>query len=297
MNPEGALVNTAGYSLFCRQWGSEGPVVVLIHGIPTHSYLWHSVAPVLAQNHRVLAVDLLGYGKSPPGPVPDLTLPRQAEHILALLDSLGIQQAHFVGHDLGGGIAQILAVYHSERVQSIAITDGVCFSNWPVPPVVSMRKPPAPAFEPGPMRVEEMLRLGTFNQEVLTPNILRAFTEPWEQPGGSARLQQAALALEHHQTEELVDRLPAITVPVSIFWGQYDRLLPAYWGWRLHEAIPGSSFSLLLDAGHFTMFDRPDILARELQQHLERAAPAPSLLAQVAGGVFPAVGGMRPPIG
>lgn len=283
MQPEGDLVTAGPYRLFCRQWGTAGPAVVLIHGIPTHSYLWHTIGPALAASHRVLAVDLLGYGRSDQGPVQELTLPRQADHILAMLDTLGIAQAHFIGHDLGGGIVQILATQHPERVLSIGITDGVCFSNWPVPLVVAMRRPPAPEFEPSAMRVMDMLRVGTHNQELLVPEIIAAFTDPYELQGGPARLQIAARALEHHQTEEIVPQLPAIAVPVSIVWGQYDRLLPAYWGWRLHESIPGSHFRLLEGAGHFTMLDRPAELAHEFQQHLMRAETAVRPPAHLAG--------------
>ncbi len=265
MNPKGTHAQAGTYRLFYRQWGEQGPVVVLIHGIPTHSHLWHTVAPTLAQNHRVIAIDLLGYGQSEAGPIEALTLPAQAEHILALLDTLGVARAHFVGHDLGGGIVQILAVDYPNRVLSIALTDGVCFSNWPVPEVVAMRRPSAPAFEPSPARVEEMLRLGTFNQAMLTPELMAAFTRPYEKVGGPVLLQRAALALEHHQTEELVDRLGEIKAPVTILWGQYDRLLPAYWGWRLHEAIPHSHHEIIANAGHFTMIDQPARLAHELQ--------------------------------
>ncbi|MFZ5817292.1 MAG: alpha/beta fold hydrolase [Bacillota bacterium] len=287
MEHKDVLVQIGAYSLFCRQWGTEGPVVVLIHGIPTHSYLWHHVTADLSRNCRVIAVDLLGYGNSSPAPAEELTLPRQAAHILALLDRLGIAQAHFVGHDLGGGIVQILAIHHPERVLSLAITDGVCFSNWPVPQVVAMRRPFAPAFEPSPARVEEFLRLGTFNQELLTPELLRAFTAPMEPPAGPGRLHQAVLALEHHQTEELVPLLAGIAAPTTILWGQYDRLLPAYWGWRLHEAIKGSHFAVIPEAGHFTMLDQPARLTQELQQHLQRAGAGAGILAQVIDQAIP----------
>ncbi|MFZ5824123.1 MAG: alpha/beta fold hydrolase [Bacillota bacterium] len=269
--------------LFHRRAGAIGTPVVLIHGIPTHSFLWHGVIPLLAEQHQVIAPDLRGYGASPGGPVEELTLPRQAEQILALLDSLGIAQAHFVGHDLGGGIAQILAVDHPERVLSVAITDGVCFSNWPLPVVVAMRYPSAPEFEPGPAVVQEMLRRGVHNQDLLTPEIMQAFLQPVLSPEGPSRLQLAAMALEHHQTERLADRLGEIQAPMTVLWGQFDRFLPAYWGWRLHQAVGHSAFHLLPACGHFTMLDNPVLLARHLLDHLvraEQALPPPARLAQ-----------------
>lgn len=271
---QGNLGQAGAYQLFYRQAGTGGPAVVLMHGIPTHSFLWHEIMPALATGHTVIAPDLLGYGRSQVGPVEELSLPRQAEHILALLDTLGIRRAHFVGHDLGGGIAQILAVHHPERVLSIAITDGVCFSNWPVSLVTAMRWPTAPEFEPSPMVVQEMLRVGVHNQRMLTTEIMQAFIEPYTSLKEPSVLQAASFALEHHQTEELTPRLGSITVPTTILWGQYDRHLAPYWGWRLHQAIPGSTFHVLPNCGHFTMFDNPTLLAQELMAHLERATGA-----------------------
>lgn len=284
MEQQGGLAQAGAHQLFYRQAGAGGPAVVLMHGNPTHSFLWHSVMPALASRYTVIAPDLLGFGQSPVGPVEELTLPRQAEHILALLDTLGIRQAHFVGHDLGGGIAQILAIHHPQRVLSIAITDGVCFSNWPVPQATAMRWPTAPEFEPSPMVVQEMLRMGVHNQSMLTPEIMQAFVDPYITMKDPRALQVAAFALEHHQTEELVPHLASISRPTTILWGQYDRLLPPYWGWRLHQSIPRSSFQILPHCGHFTMFDNPMLLTQELMAHLQRAAGAeiPPRVEQVA---------------
>lgn len=275
----GISANPAGaYQMFYRHAGHQGPAVVLLHGIPTHSFLWQNLIPELATRTVVLAPDLVGYGQSAPAPVADLTLPRQADHILALLDTLGIRQAHFVGHDLGGGIAQILAVRHPERVLSLALVDPVCFSNWPIPQVVAMRWPTAPEFEPGPALVQQMLQIGVYHPEVLTPEVVEEFTAPYSHPQGPEALQRAATALEHHQTEELVPDLGRIRVPVTILWGQHDRFLPAYWGLRLQQAIPRSRFQVLPECGHFGMLDNPALLARELMAHLEQA----TLLTQAA---------------
>lgn len=291
---EAAIPGAANEQLFFRQWGGQGPVVVLIHGIPTNSFLWHSVGPFLGQTCTVIAPDLLGYGQSPAAPAPRLTLPSQARYILGLLDRIGVERAHFVGHDLGGGIVQILATQHPERVQSITVIDGVCFSNWPVPQVVGMRWPTAPEFEPGPLLVQTMLRLGIHNQSLLTPDLLAAFTEPFDGPEGAEALRRAGEALEHHQTEEVVNDLPGIRVPVTILWGQYDRLLPAYWGQRLQQAIPTAQMHLLQGCGHFGMLDNPTLVAQELVQHLDRAGEGMTVLrATLAAHPQP---GLNPPI-
>lgn len=271
MEAQEATAQIGSYRLFYRQAGSEGPVVVLMHGIPTNSSLWRGVIPILSPWCRIIAPDLLGYGRSSPAPVDELSLPRQAEHILALLDAIGVHQAHFVGHDLGGGIAQILAVHHPERVLSLVITDSVCFSNWPLGRVVAMRSPTAPEFEPSPSTVYNMLRIGAIRQDALTPEVIEGLIGPYRRPEGPEALQRAAWALEHHQTQDLVPHLAAIRAPATILWGQYDRFLPPYWGQRLNDAIPGSRFHLLRDCGHFSVLDDPMLFGEEVLQHLNWA--------------------------
>jgi len=202
----------------------------------------------------------------------------QAQHILSILDQLRIEKAHFVGHDLGGGIVQIIAVNNPERVISITVADGVCFSNWPLPTVVSMRWPTAPEFEPSPLIVQQMLREGMHNQKMLTADIIEVFTSPFKTLENYKALQLAASALEHHETEVLVPYLPFITVPTTILWGQYDRFLPPYWGLRLHQAIPNSRLRILPNCGHYSMLDNSQLFSHELISHLQQVSVNPGMI-------------------
>ncbi|WP_186579288.1 alpha/beta fold hydrolase [Aquibacillus kalidii] len=263
-------INVGNYEMNTRFFnpGNCSEVVVLIHGIPTNSHLWDRVIPYLEKNYAVLAIDLVGYGKSDRGPYYDLTLPKQAEYIVHALDQFNIPAAHFAGHDLGGGIVQILAVTQPNRVKSIAIVDGVCFSNWPLPKVVSMLYPVADEFIPNPLFIERMLREGVYFPNMLTPELINVFKEPFDSPNGPAELQQAALALDHRQTENLVPYLPHIKCPATFLWGQHDRYLVPYWGKLLHETVPHSTFKLIPDASHYSMIDQPSIVAEELLKHL-----------------------------
>ncbi|MTI83078.1 MAG: alpha/beta hydrolase [Firmicutes bacterium] len=270
-------IQSGRYNFFYRNIGQTGPAVVFIHGIPTHSFLWQQVMSFLGDNYTTIAPDLLGYGQSSRGSVEDLTLHSQAQHILSILDQLGIEKAHFVGHDLGGGIVQILAVNNPDRVLSITVADGVCFSNWPLPTVVSMRWPTAPEFEPSPFIVQQMLREGMHNQKMLTADIINAFTLPFKDYEDYKALQLAASALEHHETEALVPHLPNINVPTTILWGQYDRFLPPYWGLRLQQAIPNSRLHILPNCGHYSMLDDPQLFSHELGNHLQQNSVMPGI--------------------
>lgn len=265
-------INVGNYHMNVRFYNEcqASEVVVLIHGIPTNSHLWDYVIPFLNKHNAVLAVELIGYGKSDRGPYYDLTLPKQAEYILTALNQLQIHSAHFVGHDLGGGIVQILAVSNPERVKSMVVIDGVCFANWPLPKVVSIRYPVSDEFYPSPLFIERMLREGVYYPTNLTPSLLNKFTLPFSTPTGPAELQQASFALHHHQTEAIVPYLKDIKIPTTFLWGDHDRYLVPYWGALLHHTVPHSIFKLVPNASHYSMIDQPSIIAEELLQHLAR---------------------------
>lgn len=115
-------VKTApGVNLFVRDGGS-GPALILLHGWPQHGLMWHTVAPALAQNFRVIVPDMRGAGNSsiPPGGYDKVTM---AADIIAVMDALEIETARVVGYDLGAGVAYALAAGHRDRVERLAVME------------------------------------------------------------------------------------------------------------------------------------------------------------------------------
>lgn len=113
---DGAVIRT----LACP---GEGTPVVLLHGYPQTHAMWHAVAPRLAATRRpIVLMDLRGYGASRclDG---DLTFRAMARDVAQVLDSLGHDRAHVVGHDRGARVTHRLALDHPERVSSVALLD------------------------------------------------------------------------------------------------------------------------------------------------------------------------------
>ncbi len=110
------------------------PPILLIHGFPTSSHLWRNVMPELAKTHRVIAIDLPGYGLS------DKPLDVKYdfeffESILTdLLDALGIGETNLAVHDLGGPIGLFWAVRHPERVKQLVLLNTLVYpeTSWAV---------------------------------------------------------------------------------------------------------------------------------------------------------------------
>ncbi|TWT14613.1 alpha/beta fold hydrolase [Planomicrobium sp. CPCC 101079] len=270
MHTERKEIRIGESKFFYRTAGTATETVILLHGIPTNSFIWVHVIPQLAQHYTVIAPDMLGFGQSDRATREKLTLPMQAEYIIKIMEKLGIQAAHIIGHDLGGGVAQILAVNHPEKITSFMVIDGVAFNNWPLPKVVALRYPTSLEFQSPVLFIEKMFSGGLFHLELLTPELLEPFLSPFNHPKGMLELLEASFALDHHQTEDLVPQLAQIQLPATFLYGQYDRYLPAYWGLRLQEAVPNSSFKVLPECSHFSMIDNPLLVSQEILAHLEK---------------------------
>jgi pimeloyl-ACP methyl ester carboxylesterase len=109
-----------GVRMTYRDVGSSG-ALLLIHGWPQHSQMWHAIAPRLAAAHRVIAPDLRGAGGTTiAGPYDKATM---AGDLVALLDALEIERVGLVGYDLGAGVAYDLAARHPDRVERLAFME------------------------------------------------------------------------------------------------------------------------------------------------------------------------------
>lgn len=115
-----ALVN--GVNLHYQQFG-EGKDVVMIHGITGNLAIWHlEIVPALMSEFRLTTYDLRGHGYSdvPPN---GYTTADHADDLRHLLDSLGIERPHVVGHSFGADIALHFTIRHSERVDRLVLVE------------------------------------------------------------------------------------------------------------------------------------------------------------------------------
>jgi haloacetate dehalogenase len=107
--------------------GGSGPPLLLLHGHPQTHVMWHLVAPRLARDFTVVAMDLRGYGESSKPPTTDDHEPyskrAMARDAVAVMERLGFSRFDIAGHDRGGRVAYRLALDHPERVRKLATLD------------------------------------------------------------------------------------------------------------------------------------------------------------------------------
>ncbi|HEY9426430.1 MAG TPA: alpha/beta fold hydrolase [Gemmatimonadaceae bacterium] len=271
----GEFVDVGGTRLYYYAAGSRGAgePIVLIHGFPTSSHLWRDVVPLLPTGRRVVVLDLLGYGRSDRPTERDLSIRGHAERVIALLDALRIQYAAIVGHDLGGGIAQYLAVRHPTRVERLCLIDSVAFDEWPTRQI-KMAKATLPLTRHLPTTwilsaLRSEMERG-YAQEVRGARSIDIYIRPFCSPEGRDVLVEHLEALDPEETVALGPRLGEIMAPTAVITGAHDPFLASHVARQLHEAIPHSTLDVIPDVRHFTPEESPDAISTIMEQWLTR---------------------------
>ena len=115
----GAYADVNGINLYYETHG-EGRPMILLHGGLVSGEMFGPILPALAENHRVIAVDLQGHGRTADIDRP-LDIRLMADDIAALIDHLGLDRPDVVGYSLGGGVAFFTAVNHPEKVGKLVM--------------------------------------------------------------------------------------------------------------------------------------------------------------------------------
>jgi len=248
----------------------EGEPVVLLHGIPTWSYLYHDVIPLLEPHCRVLAPDFLGHGYSDRRDRFDRSLRAQTAMILRLLDELGLEKATIVGHDTGGGVALIMGIDHPDRVRRLVLSNVVAYDSWPIDDMIALGNPQwrdKPAAQVAAF-VASGLSDGLHNAARLTPEFERNIVAPYSDEEGKISLIRNASALNTNHTTELMDRHKDIAAPTLVLWGVQDPWQTIGDGEKLAREIPNARLVRLENASHWLQQDVPEDFAREVAKFL-----------------------------
>lgn len=265
------LVDTSHGRMAVHQEG-EGAPVVLLHGVFGASRVWAGVAPRLAERHRVLAVDLLGFGDSARPSDPEmLSAPQQARALGEALDALGVGPAAFVGYDYGGPVALTLSHAQPERVRAMVLTATNAFPDAPIPfPLSTMFLP----------LIGGLAERALFSRPGLRIAALAGAGKGFRpDPGlilGDREQSRAVAALFHRALRQLPARyapveqaLRALRVPTLVVWGDKDLFFSLEQGRRTAEAVPGATFHAYADAGHFVPEEQPDRFAADVRELME----------------------------
>jgi pimeloyl-ACP methyl ester carboxylesterase len=249
----------------------DGEPVVLLHGIPTSPRLWRHVVPRL-EGARSLAWEMVGYGGSiREGVGRDISVGRQAEYLASWMRGVGLESGAVVcGHDLGGGVAQILAVRHPELVRALVLTNCISYDSWPILGVRALRAagPLAERMPPAMFRYVygTFLGLGHDDRARLKESVAEHLPF-YERADGAAAMVRQARSLDSADTLVVADDIPNLDVPARVVWGVADGFQPIGYGYRLAYEL-GGTLERVEGGKHFTPEDHPEPIARAVRSLL-----------------------------
>jgi pimeloyl-ACP methyl ester carboxylesterase len=252
----------------------EGPPVVLIHGIPTSPELWRHVLPLIP-GARLLALEMVGFGRSwSHGVGRDISVKAQAAHLFRWLDVVGIQRALLVGHDLGGGVAQIAAVSRPERVSGVVLCNSIAYDFWPIPSVKAMRAIGSlvERTPPGLFRrlFPFLIHQGHDDSESARESV-EAHWPGYAHSDAPAAFVRQIRSLRTEDTLEIADQLPGLNRPAAVVWGAADRFQKTKYGRRLAADLR-AELTEIPGAKHFVPEDHPDAVAAAIRSIIDRVA-------------------------
>lgn len=232
--------------MYVHRYGSRGPLVLLLHGIPGSGTGWRPVAELLATRHRVLVPDLVGFGRSRRSDrIEELWADAQAEALEHVLE----EPAVVAGHDFGGPVALHLYARRPDLFRRLVLMATNGFADTPLPlPIRSVTWPLAG------IPAERLLMSGPGLRLVARGH---ADVGDARQVRATRRIFATALRELRARYEPVQATLSRVRVPSTVLWGERDPFFPVDQGERLAAAIPGADLRVLPGAGHFLPSERP----------------------------------------
>ena len=239
--------------------------VVLIHGYSADRQVWPRFAKHLVDRYEVIIPDLAGHGDTGFVPGLDYSGPAQARRVIAMLDSLGIQKAHFMGNSMGGFISGHLALAYPERTLSITVMDPAGVTS---PEPSDMGKMLAQGKNPFETRSAEDFKvfyaMTMAKPPFLPPSVLAAVAEDYQR----RRPELAEIFTWINNRDALDAELGRIQTPTLVLWGDQDRLIHVSAAPVWTKGIAGAQMHIFKDIGHMPMVEVPEQTAEVVNAFL-----------------------------
>lgn len=277
-------VRARGLDFHVAEAGEGEDVVLCLHGWPQHWYEWRFLLPALADRHRVLALDLRGFGWSD-APADGYEKENLADDVLAVLDEVGVERVQLVGHDWGGWIGFLLSLKAPQRIERFLALNilhpwigglgAVLPYAWRftyqlvvAAPVLGYELQRRSGFIPG------IFRSGSTVKEAWDERTVRAFADNLAEPDRARAGVQMYRAFQLREVPSLLRGRYAnqrLTVPTLLLFGTDDAILRPELLAGYEEHADEMTVELVGGCGHFIADERPELVAERAREFFAAA--------------------------
>ncbi len=265
-----------------REYG-QGEPIVLVHGFLTDGRLWQEVAPLLAQDHRVIAPDWpLGSHEAPMKPGADLSPPGLAAIIAGFLEALELENVTLVGNDSGGALCQLVVTKYPDRIARLVLTPADAYENFPPPafrPLRVIALAPPLVFALIQMMRPSWARRLPIAYGWVTKRAPDSLTASWLAPARRSSEIRRDLAkfirgAQSRHTVEAAKHFGDFQKPVLLAWAPEDKFFKLSSAERLERDFPNARIELIEDSYTFVAIDQPARTAELIGQFAHRTLSA-----------------------
>lgn len=287
MTPEswqksGIFVNWEGHRVFVRSEG-HGPVLLFVHGFPTSSWDWHDIWDSFAKDHRVIALDMLGFGFSDKPVDFKYSLQQQADVIEYVLARLGVHDVKVLSHDYGDSVAQELLARYEDRVRTgwggLRITS-LCFLNGGLfpethRPLWAQKVLASPIGALVSRLAGKRMFVSNLKSTLGAKDKLQAtdFDGLWNLvvAGGGRQVMPRLIGyIQERRTfrDRWVRAMQTTRVPLGLVVGEADPISGGHMAERYRELVPNPRVAVLPGIGHYPQMEAPEVVSARAREFL-----------------------------
>jgi pimeloyl-ACP methyl ester carboxylesterase len=267
-----------------QQGAATSPPIILLHGLGATAASFLPMHWDLARDHRVLAVDLPGFGESDK-PIRPLHAAYFARWLVGLLDQLGIDRADLIGNSMGGRVALEVGLREPKRVDRLVLlAPSLAWRRYRAAArIVRLLRPELAVM---PLFVLHRLVIASLRSMFARPERVAdaamnaaadEFVRVFATPRGRIAFFHAAREIyleDPHGTRGFWDRLPSLSRPALFIFGEKDRLVPRAFLKHVQQALPKADYELFADCGHVPQFELPERTNHRVRAFLSRGSNA-----------------------
>lgn len=263
-----------GGQIHYRDEGNKnGPAILLIHGSSSLLQTWEPVVALLGDKYRLISLDLYGHGLTGPQPKGDYSADANIAAAVKVLDTVGVEQAYWVGNSMGGWLSWRAGLAVPERVSGLILIDASGAQiDEKVKPYLAARLVRTsvgqlllPEITPK-FLVRSSLEENFAEPERLTDELVTRYWELLRFPGNrQATIARGATPREPEKWGEIGN----LKMPVLLLWGEQDKVIPLSHAKAFEAAIAGAKLITYKDAGHLPMEETPDQVAQDIGVWIE----------------------------
>lgn len=236
-----------------RKLGNGDETLLLIHGFMGSSYDFNKIMPRLAEAYTVYAIDQIGFGLSDKSLELDYSKANSAVLAGALMQELGVEKYHLLGHSMGGEVAMRLTLDSPDRINKLILLDSAGADD-----LQNGRNSRLPGW-----LVDHVLQ-----NYVLQRLVFLRTVQDWKIAGAenfagffylNKQIPAATLnkIIMDNDSGEIAGKIGEIRQPALIVWGRQDKIIPLDQGRAIDQALPDSKMVILEDCGHLPYLEKP----------------------------------------